>query len=56
MVGGGGPGASMSRATISRRIFLWELGYIDPLNKVPFKRAISTVKKGYLLRGPPSAT
>ena len=29
------------------------LGYIDPLNKVPFKRATSRVQQGPLLRGSP---
>ena len=29
------------------------LGDIDPLNKVPFKRARSRVQKGYPLRGLP---
>ena len=32
------------------------LGDIDPLNKVPFKRAISRGKKGPLLRGLPNTT
>ena len=31
------------------------LGDIDPLNKVPFKRAKSRVQKGYPLRGTPCA-
>ena len=31
-------------------------GDIDPLNKAPFKRAISRVKKGPLLSGLPSTT
>ena len=30
------------------------LGDIDPLSTVPFKRAISRVKKGPLLRGLPN--
>ena len=32
------------------------LGDIDPLNKVPFKRARSRVQKGYPLRGLPNDT
>ena len=32
------------------------LGDIDPLNKVPSKRARSRVQKGPLLRGLPSTT
>ena len=32
------------------------LGDIDPLNKVPFKRARSRVQKGSLLRGLPNTT
>ena len=32
------------------------LGDIDPLNKVPFKRARSRVQKGYPLRGLPNNT
>ena len=32
------------------------LGDIDPLNTVLFKRAISRVKKGPLLRGLPNST
>ena len=32
------------------------LGDIDPLNKVPFKRATSRVQKGPLLRGLPNTT
>ena len=32
------------------------LGDIDPLNKVPFKRAIRRVKKGSPLRRPPNTT
>ena len=32
------------------------LGDIDPLNKVPLKRAISRVKKGPLSGGLPSTT
>ena len=40
---------------------MWELGVgtlgdIDPLNKVPFKRASSRVQKGYPLRGLPNDT
>ena len=40
----------------------WELGLggplgdIDPLNKVPFKRATSRVKKGPPFRGLPNTT
>ena len=32
------------------------LGDIDPLNKVPFKRATSRVQKGPPLRGLPNTT
>ena len=32
------------------------LGDIDPLNKVPFKRAKSRVQKGYPSRGTPNHT
>ena len=32
------------------------LGDIDPLNKVPLKRARSRVQKGYPLRGLPNTT
>ena len=32
------------------------LGDIDPLNKVPFKRARNRVQKGYPLRGLPNDT
>ena len=32
------------------------LGDIDPLNKVPFKRARSRVQKGYPLNGLPNDT
>ena len=32
------------------------LGDIDPLNKVPFKKATSSVQKGHPLRGLPNTT
>ena len=36
--------------------FRGTLGDIDPLNKVPFKRARSRVQKGSLLRSLPNTT
>ena len=39
-----------------QEIGLGSLGDVDPLNKAPFKRATSKVKKGPLIRGLPNPT